>query len=51
VLNDEIHKRLANNHTHLNGLAGLFPDLAATALENGHIRWPFQHQIPGEWKG
>ena len=49
VVNDEIHKRLANNHTHLNGLAGVFPNLTATALENGHFGWPFQHQVPGEW--
>ena len=49
VVNDEIHKRLANNHTHLNGLAGVFPNLTATALENGHFRWPFQNQVPGEW--
>jgi len=49
VVNDEIHKRLANNHTYLNGLAGVFPNLTATALENGYFRWPFQHQVPGEW--
>jgi len=49
VVNDEIHKRLANDHAHLNGLAGVFPNLTATALENGHIRWPFQHQVPGKW--
>ena len=49
VFNDKIHKRLANNHTHLNGLAGILPNLTATALENGHFGWPFQHQVPGEW--
>ena len=49
VFNDEIHKRLANHHTHLNGLAGIFPNLTATALKNGHFRWPLQHNVPGEW--
>jgi len=49
VVNGEIHKRLANNHTHLNRLARVFPNLTATALENGYIRWSFQHQVPGEW--
>ena len=48
VVNDEIYKRLANNHTHLNWLTGVFPNLTATALENGDVRWPFQHQVPGE---
>jgi hypothetical protein len=48
VFKDEIHKRLANNHTHLNGLAGVFPNLTTTALENCHFRRPFQHQIPSE---
>jgi hypothetical protein len=51
VFNDKIHKRLTNGHTHLNGLAGVFPNLTATALENGHFRWPFHHQIPSEWIG
>jgi len=51
VLNDKIHKRLTNGHTHLNGLAGIFPSLTATALENGHFRWPFHYQIPSEWIG
>jgi hypothetical protein len=49
VLNDKIHKRLTNGHTYLNGLTGVFPNLTATALEYGHFRWPFHHQIPGEW--
>ena len=49
VLNDKIYKRLTNGHTHLNGLAGVFPSLTATTLKNGHFRWPFQNQIPGEW--
>jgi hypothetical protein len=49
VLNDKIHKRLTNGHAHLNGLAGVFPNLTTTALKYGHFRWPFHHQIPSKW--
>jgi hypothetical protein len=45
VFQDEINKRLANDHTHLNRLAGLFPDLTATTLENSHIRGALKNQI------
>jgi len=46
VLQDEIHEGLTYDHTHLDRLAGVIPNLAATALENSHIRWPLEHQIP-----
>jgi len=49
VLNDKINKRLANDHAYLNWLTWFFAYLAATALENGHIRRSFEHQIPGKW--
>jgi hypothetical protein len=46
VFQDEIHKGLTNNHADLDWLAGLFPSLAATALENCHFRRSLEHQIP-----
>jgi len=49
VFNDEVDKRLANDHTYLNGFTWLLSYLTTTALEDGNIRWPLEHQIPGEW--
>jgi hypothetical protein len=37
---------LADDHAHLDWLAGVIPILTATALKNGHVRCPFEHQIP-----
>jgi hypothetical protein len=45
VFHNEIHKGLADDHAHLDWLAGVIPNLTATALENGYIRRPIEHQI------